>query len=326
MTAETPTARPCPTPAVSPIPEASLPDDLDHLTREALRIRTQYGLRHDLAWIRDVAADPTATDEFGTPLLASESAALFGRNALPEPVKAALDRYGHVDEFGGLYIDNAAGGFVVVLWTGDTSALEAALRVQLPRCHKVAFRQVRWSELELRRWQDRIAADVDWMETIPARWTSVGVNVSENTVEVDVSSSVLDVADRVIAHYNAPDGMIRVTSDGTGAHLLPYGTVIGRVLRADGSPPGRNSLMLDAGSSDDPPGWCGGGDVGYGVLEDGSFEYPCRVGRRTILLRGPTPAVDGSGVVAAVVVVVPANGIVRVEIRLPPDFDPSATE
>ena len=321
-----PTADPCPAPDPTPIPEASLPPDLDEATREAVRLRTEYGLRRDLAWIAEVAADPTASTAFGTPLLPSEEARLFARNELPDPVRAVLDEYGHTNVFGGLYIDNE-NVRVVTLWTTDPAIHEAAIRPLLPACHPVAFLQVTWSEDELRTWQDRIAADTDWAIEIPAAIVSIGADIVENVVLVGVSSANPAAAARIAAHYDAPAGMIRVDSDGTGAHLLPGGTVVGHVVLADGSPPGPNDLMLDHGSPDDPPGWCGGpGDVGYGVGEDGRFEFPCKTGRRTIVLRDWVATEGGDHpVVASVVVEVPADGEVEVEIRLPEGFDPAAT-
>lgn len=107
---------------------------------------------------------------------------------------------------------------------------------------------VQWSEQELRGWQDRISADVDWMSEIPARIESVGVRIEWNVVTVGVSSAASDAAERILAHHDAPAGMIRVTSDGTGAAMLPYGTVVGRVLLADGRPPGPNDLTRHAES------------------------------------------------------------------------------
>jgi hypothetical protein len=319
-----PTAEACPKAAPSPMPEPSLPADLDAETREAVHLRTEYGLRHDLAWVREVANDPTAVMDFGVPMLPSETASLFARNELPTPVQAALNAYGHTDEFGGLYIDHSQSGVVVVLWTTDPTTHEAAIRPELPRCHPIEFRQVKWSERELRGWQDRISADLDWLAEIPAAFQGVGVDTRANVVDFEISSASRDAADRIIAHYDAPTGMIRVESDGTGAVLLPSGTVVGRVLLATGRPLGPNDLMLDAGSPDDPPGWCGGGDIGYGVREDGRFDFPCKAGRRTILIKDWTS--DGEHpVVASVVVDVPANGEVEVDIQLPAGFDPGAT-
>ena len=321
-----PSVEACPSQAPSPTPEASLPPDVDAATRTAVRIRTEYGLRRDLAWIRSVAGDPTRSMAFGTALLPAEEATLFARSELPTPVLAALGRHGHTDEFGGLYIDNAQVR-VVTLWTTDPAVHEAAIRPLLPACHPVAFLRVRWSERELRTWQDRISNDTEWAESIPARIIGIGADITDNVVAVEISSANPQAPALVVAHYgDAPNGMIRVESDGTGAHLLPFGTVVGTVVRSDGSPVGPNDLMLDAGSPVDPPGWCGGGDIGYGVREDGRFEYPCAVGRRTILVKDWVATEGGDHpVVASVVVDVPAGGEVRVRIRLPVGFDPSAT-
>lgn len=320
------TADPCPAPAPTPTPEASLPASLDDETREAVRLRTEYGLRHDLAWVRQVAADPTAVLDFGVPMLPAETVSLFARNELTDPVQRVLNGYGHTEEFGGLYTDNAKGGVVVLLWTTDPTVHEAAIRPKLPACHPVEFRQVRWSDRDLRDWQDRIAADVDWMTGIAAMATGIGADTVKNVVDIEISSANPEAVRLIVAHYAAPDGMIRVLSDGTGAHLLASGTVVGRVLLANGRPPGTNDLMLDAGSPDDPPGWCGGGDIGYGVMDNGRIEFPCKVGRRTILVKDWVPDAHGEHpVVASLVVEVPANGQVEVEIRLPKGFDPRAT-
>jgi hypothetical protein len=321
---------PSPSPETAPvncpeIPRAPptfppLPADVDEATRTAVADRIYYGLRFDLDWVEDVAVDPTAVMDFGFPMLPDEAEELFARNGLSQVVEAVVNRYDHKDELGGLYTDHALGGVVVVMWKSDVASHEAAIRPLLPDCHPVLFRLARWSEAELRALQDRIVQDMVWMAEIPASPQGVGAHVSENVVVIDISSANPEAEAMILDHYGAPDGMIRVISDGTGAALLPVGTVVGRVLLANGAPPGPNNLSLSEGSPDDPPGWCGGG-IGYGVAPDGSIEIPCKVGRRTIQVM----ANDADGelrVVAAVVVLVPADARVAVEIRLPAGFDP----
>ena len=183
---------------------------------------------------------------------------------------------------------------------------------------------MRWSEAELRRWQNAISLQSDWFAEIDASFQGVGADTIRNDVVVDISSANERAEQAILDHFGAPDGMLRVESDGTGAALLPWGTVVGRVVTADGQPVGPNDLMVDYGGPDDPPGWCGGGDIGYGVRSNGSFEYPCHVGRRTIRL------VDWVGdgdhqVVASTVVDVRADREVEVTIRLPEGFDPLGT-
>lgn len=308
-----PTREACPEVPSEPPPAEPLPADIDEPTRAAVEKRTEYGIRRDLPWVRLVASDPRASTAFGVPLLPEEEQSLFARNELPTPVQAALGPYGHLDQFGGLYIDNSLGGVVVVLWTGDVARHEAAIRPLLPRCHPVLFRQVQWSEAVLRQWQDRISEDMNWFATIPAAPQGVGADIIANVVTVDISSANPNAEAIIVGHYGAPAGMIRVRSDGTGAALLPWGTVKGRVVLANGKPPGANNLLVMDGRGGDP-GSCGGGDIGFGVQPDGTFEYPCQVGRRNLEIWDIGAGLDPHPIIGRASVVVPANGEVFVQI------------
>lgn len=276
-----PTGSACPELPTEAPPPDPLPADLDEATRIAIEKRREYGLRRDIPWVRQVAADPRADTAFGFPLLPEEEQSLFARHDPAEAVQNVVLGYGHVDEYGGLYIDNALGGTVVVLWTGNIEAHAAAIRAQLPECHPVIFKRVRWSEMVLRNLQDRVSGDWDWFAAIPAAPQGVGANIFDNVVTVDVSSANPNAAAIILAHYAAPPGMLRVVSDGTGAALLPWGEVKGTVVTKDGRQPGPNSLSVQQAPGD-PPGSCGGGDIGFGVRPDGTFEYPCQIGTRTI--------------------------------------------
>jgi hypothetical protein len=310
----TPTGSACPELPTEAPPPDPLPADLDEATRIAIEKRREYGLRRDIPWVRLVAADPRASTAFGIPLLPEEEESLFARNGLPDPVQAALSRYGHTAEFGGIYIDNALGGVVVVLWTGNVEAHAAAIRAELPPCHPVIFRQVRWSEAFLRDWQDRIGADLHWMAAIGAEPQGVGADITRGVVTIDVSSANPDVAALIVTHYGAPHGLLEVVSDGTGAALLPWGTVNGLVVTRDGKPPGDRAILgiFDAIGGD--PGHCGGGDIGFGPLPDGTFKYPCQVGDRIIEIWDLGAGKDPHPIVGRARVVVPAGGEVFVRI------------
>jgi hypothetical protein len=47
--------------------------------KDAIRFRTEFGLRGDLAYVAQVARDPAATSDFGVPLLPAEVADLLRR-------------------------------------------------------------------------------------------------------------------------------------------------------------------------------------------------------------------------------------------------------
>ena len=64
------------------------------------------------------------------------------------------------------------------------------------------------------------------------------------------------------------------------------------------------------------PGSCGGGDMGYGVGEDGRFRIPCQVGEYTMVIEAPLPRDGGWVVVGRADVTVRADRTVKVRIRL----------
>jgi hypothetical protein len=76
-------------------------------------------------------------------------------------------------------IDNAAG--VRVVRGRATSQVEAAVRGRLPRCHKVAFRRVRWSELSSAAGRTASRRRTGWL---PSRHRPGSVWTWENVVEV----------------------------------------------------------------------------------------------------------------------------------------------
>ena len=265
-----------------PEPLASLPADVDESVRDAIQGRYDNGLRRDLAWVsrsrRTRPPPPSSASRCCRP----NSASLFARNGRSIMVETLLRDYDQGPEFGGLDMDNALGGVIVVLWTTDPTAIRTELGPRLPPCFPILFREVRWSEAELRRWQNAIALQADWFAEIDASLQGVDAD----TIRNDVGCRDLEcergrrAGDRGPLRGAGGDAPGRVGRDRSGP--AAWGTVVGRVLTADGQPVGPNDLMVDYGGPDDPPGWCGGGDIGYGVRSNGSFEYPCHVGRRTV--------------------------------------------
>jgi hypothetical protein len=138
-----------------------LPSDLPSEVVHAIEMRAQYGLRADLAWVLEVAADPRATHAFGFPMLPEEEQFLWDRHAGLDRYVGLIQRYaaGLPDEFGGLYIDQALGR-VMTLWTGDTEGHLAALLDLAGADAPIAARAVRWSERSLRTLQDQVVATV----------------------------------------------------------------------------------------------------------------------------------------------------------------------
>ena len=160
---------------------------------------------------------------------------------------------------------------------------------------------------------ERIKADLRWMKAIPARMWGIGVDQKKNVIVLEVSSAEPTAVRQIEDHYGLGD-QLQVISDGTGAMLIPAGWVNGRVVTPDGTPLREDVLlMLDSTSSD--PGHCGGGDIGFSVLPNGTFEYACQAGTRTILIMKSDPDGDDYPIGSATVKV-RAGKTVKVTIHL----------
>jgi hypothetical protein len=268
---------PSPTPSSEPSIDLA---GLDEATRTAIEIRASYGLRRDLDWIRHVAADPTATTEFGTPLLPSETEELFARSTRADRIVPIVQSYAadHVAVFGGLWLDQASGGVVTVSFTDDLEPHRAALAALLAGKGIVHVVTARYSESTLRALQDRIVADDAWFHTIPARLTGVGADVMRSVVTVGVSTANPAIADLIAARFGVPPDVLDVQSDGTGAVMMPFGELHGRI--EDVPPKTFGELFIISRLIDGPVGVrCEiGGDVGTGPDAQGRFTLPCQQG------------------------------------------------
>jgi hypothetical protein len=265
----------------SPSPSVAATPELDLATAAAVQFRTSFGLRADLEFIRAVAKNPAASNEFGVPLLPAEVADIRRRGANADRVIPIVQRYAaeHPAAFGGLWIDQEHGGIVTVVFTDDAELHGRELAGRLAGVGLVAIRSARNSESELRALQDRIGADAAWFKTIPAQLQGVGVDPTRNAVEIDISTANPRIAELIVARFGIPADAIVVQSDGTGIALEPWGTIRGKIVDV---PPKVFAELTLQYSSDRAGAGCGMGDVGFGFKRDGTFELPCQGGHWTI--------------------------------------------
>ena len=269
-------------------PAAPTADEL-----KAIRFRTDNSLQADLAHVRAVASDPAAGTEFGVPLLPSEFDELMSRTANAEDIIAIVQAEAAKapNDYCGMYLDNANEGAVTSSWKSNRLIHEIAIRTQVRPNARIAFRDCRWSEPEQEAAMERIRAiDYRWMEEeIPAALQGYGFDTIKDQLHMEISSAVPNAPDLVRRHYEEaglPVGMLLVTSDGTGAVLLPWGSVKVTAVDVDGERIRDMGLLMLVGSDGSGPGQCGGGDMGYTVGSDGVGELPCQVGSWTIQVVG----------------------------------------
>lgn len=296
-----------PTDSVRPSPSSSVVEPtLDPEIARAMDFREQYGLRADRVWAEEVARDPTATLEYGVPLLPSEAAELGRRAAEAEELVPILQAYGaaNSDEFGGLYIDQRNGGIPVVLFTANLAEHEAAIRAKLPPGARFTVREARFSERELRALQERIVADDAELRVEGIAAIGVGADPITGTITIEVSTERTDAADVLVARYGEA---VRVTVlDPTGAYLKPPGTIEGRVVDPNGRPiagaainrrPLFADILLDT--------------IGIGSEADGRFRL-----ERTLPGHWRIGAEQEGFEPASVEVDVPPGGVATIEIVL----------
>jgi hypothetical protein len=304
---ETPTPTPIAQPG-SPSPEASAgPDaDFEALVEESTAFRREFGLRADEAWVRQVAADPSARWSYQVPLTAAEEANLNARAAAVEELGPVLQAYGarHPEEFAGLYVDQERGGVLVVLFTGHLQEHGQAIAQLVRPGAAIELREAPASEVDLNALMERVSGD----EELPALGVFVleaSTDETRGVVEIGVSTERGDVQGLVTGRYG-PAVLVKVL-DPTGAFLKPRGTIVGRVVNGGGGP-------IEAGLGTDPLfGEFGMDAIGQATNPDGTFRLENQLAGRWRISAFAEGFADGS-----VEVDLPPGGIVTVEIVLQP--------
>lgn len=154
--------------------------------------RRAFGLSTDADHIRRLLDDPGADCTWGVPLSPDESEEMDRRDSV-ELYIGALSAHvdAHDDVFGGLYIDQPAGGTVVVLTVPETTQAQVDDALSLvdagaPAWLEVVTREVTYSQRRLIATQDEISdlmrADDPKVDGI----VGLGHGTIENRVEVEI--------------------------------------------------------------------------------------------------------------------------------------------
>ncbi|MDQ3407004.1 MAG: hypothetical protein M3472_02455 [Chloroflexota bacterium] len=157
---------------------------------ESLDFREAFGLSTDPELIQRLLDDPAADCTWGVPLTPEESDEMDRRNSVELYIRALagyVDR--HDDDFGGLYIDQGAGGTVVLLTIPSTTQAQVDEALSLvdrgaPGSLEVVTREVKYSQRRLYTTQDEIE-DL-WADPRMEGIVGFGPSIIENRVEVDI--------------------------------------------------------------------------------------------------------------------------------------------
>ena len=196
-----------------PAPSApALDPDLSAEIAQAIVIRADLGLRADPEYVESVHDAPDSIrSDFGF-LVTPDEAAELERRFAAEDELGALAAYGaeHPDTFGGMYIDQASGGDVVLLFTADVERHARAASALAPEGVTVRVREVDFTEADLRELLDGLdfdglGADVQMVEA--------SVDTVRNVVTLVVKTNDAGFEERTEADYG---GRLDVT-----VHPLP---------------------------------------------------------------------------------------------------------
>jgi len=205
---------------------------------EARRFRTSFGLRSDDAWIVQVAADPNASDHaFGIPLTQEEVDELGNRQVAIDAIREVVTQYGldHPEDWAGAWIDQKRGGILVAAFSGSFERHRTALLSQVHPTAPLEILEVERSLQELKTEAARLDPYDPWLATVPAVLESAGVDEQTNSVLARISSVNPD-ARRLFEEHFGWQGFFMLESDGTGALLLPRGSLVVRVVDTSGRP------------------------------------------------------------------------------------------
>ena len=218
-----------PPPRAEPAPtiDPDLPVDI----ADAIHMRTSLGLRSDAEYVEAVhAAADSVRHDFGI-LVTPDEAAELDRRFEAQDDLGALAAYGaeHPDTFGGMYIDQAAGGDVVLLFTRDVELHARAVSALAPAGVAVRVRQVDFTGAELNEVIEGL--DRGSMNQPELAMVGVWVDVIRNVVTLEVKTDDPTFKERL---EDAHGGRLEVVvhpvpgpwqnaSDGDGWRLLAFG-------------------------------------------------------------------------------------------------------
>ncbi|HEX5038731.1 MAG TPA: hypothetical protein VFW95_01170 [Candidatus Limnocylindria bacterium] len=169
-------------------PDPSLNPDLPADIAQAVVERQTFGLRADVEYVEDVhAADDSILHEIGI-LVTPQEAAELDRRFSAQDELGGLAAYGaeHADSFGGMYIDQAAGGDVVMLFTRDLDRHRIAVAALAPQGIRARVEEVTWTEAEL----TDLLSNLDFDALGPgAEMVSASVDTIRNVVTLEVKTN-----------------------------------------------------------------------------------------------------------------------------------------
>ena len=198
-------------PPTASSPAAPPPTDAEN---HAIRLRSQFGLRSDLPYVRTVDADPSSnTDRLGIPLTPEEAADIDARSATVSALHAAAQ---DLDGFGGIWLDQPAGG-VIHLGVAGTWSEETiqSLRSLVPVGRQFVLDEVAVSLADLESLLARLADVVVSAPSIRPHLAGLYLEEQNNAVRLTMlTDTPQETLDRISQEFGGPGFVLDSAAEG----------------------------------------------------------------------------------------------------------------
>ena len=128
--------------AQAPSPATGAEPDVRDV-RDAMRFRETFGLSTDRAAVEAIEANRSASRAYGVALTASEAAEMARRESFAERLSPAVPKLRAEPTFGGMFIDQARGGKLVVNLVNGSHADKERIAGLVPSDGQVEFRDAK---------------------------------------------------------------------------------------------------------------------------------------------------------------------------------------
>ncbi|HYN50713.1 MAG TPA: S1 family peptidase [Thermoleophilaceae bacterium] len=167
------------------LPVSAAPSLDPQVLSTALQYRRTFGLSTDVSAVSALELNPAADRKYSVALNSDEVAEMDRRMAIQEALKPVAE-YGqaHPGTFGGMWVDQAAGGVVHLSFTSDVDTHRTALESMTPPGAVLEVHQVSRTEAEVDELVDRISRDVTFHDSLGVTVHNVASNTQRNSVDV----------------------------------------------------------------------------------------------------------------------------------------------
>jgi hypothetical protein len=170
---------------------------------DAIRFRSEFGLRSDVDFVQQSFEDPVAfpDNEWAVPLTRFETAELTRRLRVREAIASATEYAVAEASYAGIYIDQRNGGRPVFLFKGQLDVQREELASRIPAEIDFNVISVQRSFADLQDLRVRIEADKERLAAEGLNVTLTGLKPSANSVVVGIDDLTAEKAARMRAQF-----------------------------------------------------------------------------------------------------------------------------